>query len=56
MTSARSCRSAKFPPSVASRAIYRALRAAEHLPEARPPFRLADVFKLDTARRKKAAR
>ena len=39
-----------------TRAIYRALRAAEHLPEARPPFRLADVFKLDTARRKKAAR
>lgn len=39
-----------------TRAIYRALRAAEHLPVVRPAFRLADVFKLDTARRKKAAR
>ena len=36
--------------------IYRALRAAEPLPVARPPFRLADVFRLDAARRRKAAR
>ena len=36
--------------------IYRALRAAEPLPVARPPFRLADVFRLDTARRRKTAR
>ncbi|HET8732687.1 MAG TPA: CDP-alcohol phosphatidyltransferase family protein [Anaeromyxobacteraceae bacterium] len=36
--------------------IYRALRAAEPLPEVRATFRLADVFRLDTARKKKAAR
>lgn len=33
-------------------AIYHALRAAEPGVPARPPFRLADVFKLDTRRRK----
>jgi phosphatidylglycerophosphate synthase len=41
-------------------AIYRALRAAsppaEVEAEVRPPFRLADVFKLDTARRRKVVR
>jgi CDP-diacylglycerol--glycerol-3-phosphate 3-phosphatidyltransferase len=36
--------------------IYRALRAAEPLPVARPAFRLADVFRLEAARRRKAAR
>ncbi len=39
-------------------AIYASLRAAEPAaaPVARPPFRLADVFRLDTTRRGKAAR
>ncbi len=37
-------------------AIYRSLRAAEPAPVARPPFRLADVFRLDTTRRGKAVR
>jgi phosphatidylglycerophosphate synthase len=37
-------------------AIYRSLRAAEPAPVARPSFRLADVFRLDTTRRGKAAR
>jgi CDP-diacylglycerol--glycerol-3-phosphate 3-phosphatidyltransferase len=37
-------------------AIYRALRAAEPLPVARPVFRLADVFRIDPTRRRKAAR
>ncbi|BDG05777.1 CDP-alcohol phosphatidyltransferase family protein [Anaeromyxobacter oryzae] len=38
-------------------AIYRALRALEPATETRPPFRLADVFRLDpAARRRKAAR
>lgn len=37
-------------------AIYRALRAAEPGRETRPPFRLADVFRLDAAKRRKAAR
>jgi phosphatidylglycerophosphate synthase len=36
--------------------IYRALRAAEPAPVARPQFRLGDVFRLDAARRRKAAR
>lgn len=36
--------------------IYRSLRALEPTAEARPAFRLADVFRLDTARRRKAAR
>jgi phosphatidylglycerophosphate synthase len=38
-------------------AIYRALRAAEPAPQvSRPQFRLADVFRLDPSRRRKAAR
>jgi len=37
-------------------AIYRSLRAAEPAAVARPAFRLADVFRLDTTRRRKAAR
>jgi phosphatidylglycerophosphate synthase len=38
-------------------AIYRALRAAEPAPAvARPLFRLADVFRLDPTRRRKAVR
>lgn len=36
--------------------IYRSLRAAEPAAAARPPFRLADVFRLDASRRRKAAR
>lgn len=39
-----------------TRTIYRALRAAESLPVSRPAFRLADVFRLDAGRRRKAAR
>jgi hypothetical protein len=37
-------------------AIYRALRAADPVPVARPAFRLADVFRLDPGRRGKAVR
>ncbi|HET6413563.1 MAG TPA: CDP-alcohol phosphatidyltransferase family protein [Anaeromyxobacter sp.] len=37
-------------------AIYRSLRAAEPAAVARPAFRLADVFRLDATRRRKAAR
>jgi CDP-diacylglycerol---glycerol-3-phosphate 3-phosphatidyltransferase len=37
-------------------AIYRALRPPEVAAEARPTFRLADVFRLDTARRRKVVR
>ncbi|WP_242394233.1 CDP-alcohol phosphatidyltransferase family protein [Anaeromyxobacter oryzisoli] len=36
--------------------IYRSLRGLEPATESRPPFRLADVFRLDAARRRKAAR
>jgi CDP-diacylglycerol---glycerol-3-phosphate 3-phosphatidyltransferase len=37
-------------------AIYRALRAADPAQVARPQFRLAHVFRLDTARRRKVVR
>lgn len=36
--------------------IYSALRTAEPAPVARPQFRLADVFRMDTARRRKVVR
>ncbi len=50
---------AAFAAGTAARrgwAIYRALRAVEPPAVARPAFRLADVFRLDAARRRKAAR